>query len=435
MTRTLIRELPERLGQTASVYGFVNTLRLQARIQFVLVRDHSGLVQVTHKRSAGPDDIEKAFEALTPESAVKITGRVVANPIVKLGGLELIPEQVEVVSLAEASLPIDAHTAIDQRLDWRFLDLRRPEQRIVFDVQTTVEQAMRRVAVAEGFTELHTPKLMGTASESGAEVFKVAYFERAAYLAQSPQFYKQMAICGGIDRVFEIGPVFRAEPSFTSRHATEFTGVDAEIAWIDSVNDVMAFEEQLLHAVLTDVTAAHGATIEEHLHTQVTVPALPFPRITHADALAVLRRNGWDPENSKDDLDPEGERTLSALVAAKHEHEFVFVTDYPVAHRPFYHLRPDDNPEVTASFDLLWRGIEITTGAQREHRYDRLITQATEKGMELEPMASYLDCFRFGAPPHGGFGLGLNRLLMVLLGLSSIREATFLFRGPNRLTP
>jgi nondiscriminating aspartyl-tRNA synthetase len=435
MSRTLISELPEHVGAVASVYGFVKTLRLQARMQFVLVRDHTGLVQVTHQRNADPDEIEKTFEALTAESAVKITGRVVANPIVKLGGLELIPEQVEVVSLAEVGLPIDEHTSIDQRMDWRFLDLRRPEQRIVFDVQTTVEQAMRRVAVTEGFTELHTPKLMGTASESGSEVFKVAYFDRSAYLAQSPQFYKQMAICGGIDRVFEIGPVFRAEPSFTSRHATEFTGVDAEIAWIDDVSDVMALEERLLHAVLTDVTEAHGSTIEENLHTKVTVPALPFPRITHADALSLLRDNGWDPENSKDDLDPEGERTLSALISAEHEHEFVFVTGYPVAHRPFYHLRPDDRPDLTASFDLLWRGIEITTGAQREHRYDRLVAQAKEKGMELEPMSSYLDCFRFGVPPHGGFGLGLNRLLMVMLGLGSIREATFLFRGPNRLTP
>jgi nondiscriminating aspartyl-tRNA synthetase len=435
MTRTLVRDLPERVGEIASVYGFVNTLRLQARIQFVVVRDHTGLVQVTHKRSAEPHEIETAFEALTAESAVKITGRVAANPIVKLGGVELVPEQVEVVSLAEACLPVDEHTSIDQRLDWRFLDLRRPAQRVVFDVQTTVEQTMRRIAAAEGFTELHTPKLMGTASESGAEVFTVDYFGRAAYLAQSPQFYKQMAVCGGIDRVFEIGPVFRAEPSFTSRHATEFTGVDAEIAWIDSVEDVMAFEERLLHAVLTDVATAHGAAIDEHLHTQVTVPPLPFPRITHADALTLLRRHGWDPEHSKDDLDPEGERTLSALVATEHGHEFVFVTDYPVTHRPFYHLRPDRTADITASFDLLWRGVEITTGAQREHRYDRLVAQATEKGMELEPMASYLDCFRFGAPPHGGLGLGLNRLLMVLLGLSGIREATFLFRGPNRLTP
>ena len=435
MSRTLVRELREHIGETVSVYGWVNTLRLQRQIQFVVVRDHTGQVQITHRRGGEADPVESALSALTVESAVKITGTVVDNPVVKLGGLEIRPSHVEIVSLAQAGLPVDEHTSLDRRMDWRFLDLRRPAQHLVFEVQTTAERAMRSVADAEGFTELHTPKLMGTASESGAEVFKVGYFDRTAYLAQSPQFYKQMAICGGIDRVFEIGPVFRAEPSFTSRHATEFTGVDAELAWIDGVEDVMAFEERMLREVLVQVEAAHAGAISDLLGATVTVPALPFPRIAHADALALLRGHGWDPEGTKDDLDPEGERLLSALIQSSHGHEFVFVTDYPVTARPFYHLRPEHAPHLTASFDLLWRGIEITTGAQREHRYDRLTAQAREAGLDLEPMAFYLDCFKFGAPPHGGFGLGLNRLLMVLLGQATIRETTFLFRGPNRLTP
>jgi nondiscriminating aspartyl-tRNA synthetase len=450
MPRTPVRGLRERIGETVTVYGWVATLRLQRQIQFVIVRDHTGQVQVTHQRGSSTDPaypinstdptdpidpIEAAITSLTLESAVKITGIVVENPVVKLGGLEIRPSHIEIVSLAQTGLPIDEHTSLDRRLDWRFLDLRRPAQRLVFSVQTTAEQAMRSIAASEGFTELHTPKLMGTASESGAEVFKVGYFDRTAYLAQSPQFYKQMAICGGIDRVFEIEPVFRAEPSFTSRHATEFTGVDVEIAWIDGVEDVMAFEERMLRAVLVRVEAAHAAEIADLCGATVTVPTLPFPRIAHADALALLRSHGWDPEGAKDDLDHEGERLLSDLVQAEHGHEFVFVTDYPISARPFYHLRHEHSPQLTASFDLLWRGIEITTGAQREHRYDRLTAQAAEKGMELEPMASYLDCFKFGAPPHGGFGLGLNRLLMVLLGQSTIRETTFLFRGPNRLTP
>ncbi|MFJ6774161.1 aspartate--tRNA(Asn) ligase [Kitasatospora sp. NPDC091257] len=435
MTRTLVVELHAHLGETVTVYGWVNTLRLQRRIQFVLVRDHTGLVQVTHLRGGEGDAVEAAFEGVTVESAVKITGKVVANPQVKLGGLEIVPSRVEVVSPAEPKLPIDEKTGIDQRLDWRFLDIRRPSQHLVFDVQTTVERAMREVAAEEGFTELHTPKLMGTASESGAEVFEVGYFGRTAYLAQSPQFYKQMAIAGGIDRVFEIGPVFRAEPSFTSRHATEFTGVDVEIAWIDGVEDVMAFEERMLHRVLAAVAEHHGAAIAEHFGTAVTVPGLPFPRITMAEALARLRATGWDREGAKEDLDPEGERALCALIAEETGHEFVFVTRFPAAVRPFYHLRPEDDPTVTESFDLLWNGVEITTGAQREHRYDRLVAQAREKGMDTGPLSGYLDCFRYGTPPHGGFGLGLGRLLMLALGLPSIREATFLFRGPHRLEP
>jgi aspartyl-tRNA synthetase len=298
-------------------------------------------------------------------------------------------------------------------MDWRFLDVRRREKaREVFERQTTVEQAMREFAFAEGCTEMHTPKLMDTASESGASVFPVGYFGGTAYLAQSPQFYKQMAIAAGIDRVFEVGPVFRAEPSFTSRHATEFTSVDVELAWIDDVEDVMDFEERMLAHVLPAIG--------------LPVPELPVPRLPMAEAQRALRADGW--AGPPDDLNPEGERRLAERVA----HEFVFVTDYPASARPFYHMRDGD---VTRSFDLLWKGLEITTGAQREHRYDVLLAQAAEHGLSPEPMRSYLDCFRYGCPPHGGFGLGLGRLLMVALGLDSIRDATFLFRGPNRLTP
>jgi len=433
--RTLVRDLRGKLDETVVVYGWVNTLRLQRVMQFAIVRDPTGMVQVVNRRGGEDAGLERTLDELTVESAVAVTGRVVDNPIVKLGGLEIVAESVEVLARADVPLPVDANTNLEQRLDWRFLDVRRSAQRLVFDVQTTVERAMRAVADDEGFTEMHTPKLMGTASESGAEVFRVDYFGRKAFLAQSPQFFKQMAVAAGVERVFEIGPVFRAEPSFTSRHATEFTGVDVEMAWIAGVEDVMAFEERLLVRVLEEVKARHGAAIAEHFGVDVTVPAVPFPRYTMAEAISWLRSDGWNPEGDRVDLDPEGERRLSALVAERDGHEFVFVTRFPIEVRPFYHLRPDDDPKVTESYDLLWKGIEITTGAQREHRYEVIARQADEKGMDTAPLTDYLNCFRFGTPPHGGFGLGLNRLLMVLLGLSSIREATFLFRGPGRLTP
>jgi aspartyl-tRNA synthetase len=432
MIRTPIAGLRDQVGSTVSVAGWVQTLRLQRAMQFVIVRDHTGTVQVTHRRDGTA--VEPALDALTTESAVRVTGQVRANPVVSLGGLELIPQTVTVENLAETPLPIDPRTGPEGRLDWRFLDLRRrPSARLVFEVQTTVEQAMREFAFAEGCTEMHTPKLMGTPSESGAELFEVGYFGRPAYLAQSPQFYKQMAIAGGVDRVFEVGPVFRAEPSFTSRHATEFTGVDVELAWIDSVEDVMSFEERMLAHVLSAVAAAHGAAIEEHFKTEVTVPRVPFPRLTHAEALSLSRTTSAASDQL--DLDPAGERAVSARVLAETGHEFAFVTEYPASVRPFYHLRPAGKPSLTASFDLLWKGLEITTGAQREHRYDVLLAQAAEEGLSAEPMRWYLDCFRYGCPPHGGFGLGLGRLLMVLLGLNSLREAMFLFRGPNRLVP
>ncbi len=294
---------------------------------------------------------------------------------------------------------------------------------------------MRQFAYGEGCTEMHTPKLMGSASESGAEVFKLQYFTRAAYLAQSPQFFKQMAIAAGIDRVFEIGPVFRAEPSFTARHATEFTGVDVELAWIADVEDVMAFEENMLTAVLAAVADEHGEAIREHFGVEVAVPRVPFPRVSMAEAHRLLRAQGWDRHGVKDDLDPEGERRLAAHIKQATGHPFVFVTHYPASARPFYHMRPASRPDLTCSFDLLWNGLEITTGAQREHRYELLLKQAVEKGLGVEQLQDYLNCFRFGCPPHGGLGMGLGRVLMVMLGLDSLREATFLFRGPNRLTP
>jgi aspartyl/asparaginyl-tRNA synthetase len=417
--RTLVADLRGHIGETVTIAGWVKTLRLQSKMQFVLVADHTGTVQITSKRG-GP--LEAVLDGLSVESAVRVTGVVTDNPIVNLGGLEIIPSQVTVANRADSPLPIDSGSGPEHQMDWRILDLRlHPDKRRAFAVQTTIERAMREFAYAEGCTEMHTPKLMGSASESGAEVFKVGYFDTTAYLAQSPQFYKQMALAAGIDRVFEIGPVFRAEPSFTSRHSTEFTSVDVEMAWIDGLEDVMDFEERMLAHVLRAVAAEHDVP--------VTVPKTPFPRITMAEARKLLGELG------EGDLNPEGERLTGAHIAREFGHEFVFVTDYPASVRPFYHMRPADNARSTLSFDLLWKGMEITTGAQREHRYDVLLAQAAEKGLSPEPMRAYLDCFRFGCPPHGGFAIGLGRLLMVALGLESLRDATFLFRGPNRLTP
>jgi aspartyl-tRNA synthetase len=431
MIRVPVSALRDHVGETVTIAGWVQTLRLQRAMQFVLVRDHTGTVQVTHRRDGTA--LEAELDALTPESAVRVTGRVAGNPVVSLGGLEIIPDTVTVENRAATPLPVDDNTGPEGRLDWRFLDVRRrPAARLVFAAATTVEQAMREFAYASGCTEMHTPKLMGSASESGAEVFELGYFGRSAYLAQSPQFYKQMAIAAGIDRVFEIGPVFRAEPSFTSQHATEFTGVDVELAWISDVEDVMDFEERMLAHVLATVAAEHGPAIREYYGTEVIVPDVPFPRITMAEAHKIA---GTPGQRDREDLNTAGERAVAAYVRQRTGHEFVFVTEYPASVRPFYHMRPAGQPQLTCSFDLLWGGIEITTGAQREHRYDVLVSQAAEKGLSTEPMRDYLNCFRYGCPPHGGLGLGLGRLLMVLLGVDSIREATFLFRGPNRLTP
>jgi nondiscriminating aspartyl-tRNA synthetase len=435
MQRTLIDALASKVGEQVTVRGWVNALRDQKRVQFVILRDETGMAQAVLPKGEEPSELNDSVSALTDESAITLTGTVVADERVKLGGLELKIESLQVDSLAEPELPIAADSALDKRIDWRYLDLRRPDRHLIFEVQTAIERAMREFWREEGYIELHSPKLMGSASESGAELFRVDYFEGDAYLAQSPQFYKQMAMAAGFGKVFEVGPVFRANPSFTSRHDTEFTSVDMELSWIDSHEDVMAVEERWLAHVLAAVKESHGARIEETFGTELIVPSLPFPRITLEDAKAMLREQGHDVPGAGHDLDPPSERALSALVKERHGHEFTFVTDYPAAVRAFYHMRHDDDPTLTKSFDLLWRGIELTTGAQREHRHDRLIAQAHDRGIETEPISYYLDFFRYGAPPHGGFGFGLTRLLMQMLGQENVREVTFLYRGPHRLTP
>ncbi len=435
MTRTLTAQLHDKVGERVTVRGWAHAIRDQKRMQFVIVRDETGLAQVVVPKEEPPSELNEAVSALTAESAVTMTGTVVADERVKLGGLELKLEQLQVDSLAEPEVPIAPDSALDKRIDWRYLDLRRPDRRLIFEVQTTAEHAMRELWRKEGFIELHTPKFMGSASESGAELFKVEYFEREAYLAQSPQFYKQMAMAAGFGKVFEVGPVFRANPSFTSRHDTEFTSVDVEISWIDSHEDVMAFEERWLAHVLAVVKETHGEQIEATFDTELVVPALPFPRVTLEDAKELLREHGHQAPGAEHDLDPPSERALSAIVKETHGHEFAFVTDYPTTVRPFYHMRHADRPTLTKSFDLLWRGIELTTGAQREHRYEQLLAQAQDKKVDVGPIQYYLDFFRFGAPSHGGFGFGLTRLLMQMLGQDNVREVTFLYRGPHRLEP
>ncbi len=398
-------------------------------------------IQIVVERSEANAGLNELIAGLTRESAVEVTGLVVSNPNVKLGQLELQLQALSVEFASDATLPIDlfgqTETDVDKRLDWRFLDLRQPENQLIFRIQTTVEMAMREFWISNGFVEIHTPKIMGSPSEGGAELFTLEYFGQTASLAQSPQFYKQMAMAAGLDRVFEIGPAFRADPSFTPRHSTEFTSVDMEMSWIESHHDIMEFEEAWLCYVLEKVREKHGEEIAETFGVEVVIPSRPFPRVTMEAAQEILKDKGYIPpaDTKKGDIDPQGERLLCEYAREKFGHEFIFITDYPIEVRPFYHMRKDDNPKETKSFDLLWKWMEITTGAQREHRYDVLVKQATEKGVSLESIQFYLDFFKYGCPPHGGFGFGLARLLAAMLNQKSIREVVFLHRGPNRLIP
>lgn len=437
MKRMLIRDLKDTTEKVVRIQGWSDSVRNQKKMQFVVIRDHTGSVQVTHPRGGEGDQIEATVNELTTESAVEVIGRVVANEKVKLGQIEILADEFKVYNLSQPQIPVTKESGLDLRMDWRFLDLRRPEVRLIFEVQTTTENAMREFWSQNGFIEIHSPKLMHSASESGSELFKLEYFGKQAYLAQSPQFYKQMAMAAGFDRVCEIGPVFRANPSFTSRHDTEFTSIDMEISWVDSHEDVMAMEERWIQYVLGVIGTKHGTAIKQTFGVDVVVPKLPFPRVSMDEAQQILKDKGHVPpaDSKEGDLDPEGERVLCRHIVEQEGHEFVFVTEYPWSVRPFYHMRDEHDPQLTKSFDLLWKGLEVTTGAQREHRHNILVDQAKEKGINPDSIQFYLDFFRFGCPPHGGFGFGLTRMLMVLLDTRNVREVTYLYRGPNRLTP
>lgn len=435
MSAIPIQQVSDHVDEQVQIKAWVDTIRDQKSMQFLVLRDATGLVQAAHWKKGNPE-LADLISGLSVESIVEITGKVVTNESVKLGGLEIQLESLDVLSRAEPMLPIEEESSQDVRLDWRFLDLRRPQNRLIFEIQTAAEHAMREFWIQRGFIEIHSPKLMGAPSESGAELFALEYFGGEAYLAQSPQFYKQMAMAAGFDRVFEIAPVFRADPSFTSRHSTEFTSIDVEISWVDSHDDVMTLEEEWLQFVLNAVKEQYGARIAEVFGVEIKVPTLPFPRIPMAEARQIVADSGYViPEDGKGDLDPEGERIVARYVAEKYDHDFVFVTDYPWVVRPFYHMKHPDDPNLTRSFDLLWKGLEVTTGAQREHRYEVLVEQLHEKGLTEGPVQFYLDFFKYGCPPHGGFGFGLARMLMSMLGIANLRQVTYLFRGPNRLTP
>jgi nondiscriminating aspartyl-tRNA synthetase len=443
--RVLIKDLSALPEGPVTVSGWVDTVRDQKKVQFVVLRDESGAVQIVNPatREVAEDDASSAERVATTESIsglsqgsfITVTGTLKHDERVKLGGLEVKLATMDVVSHAIPETPIAADSSLDKRMDWRFIDLRQPKQNLIFRIQTTFEHALRQYWIDNEFIEIHTPKLMASASESRAELFEVEYFDTKAYLAQSPQFFKQMAQPAGFGKVFEVGPAFRADPSFTSRHATEFTSIDSEISWIDSHEDVMKLHEDLIVAGFTAVAEKHGDAIRELFGLEVTVPSTPFPRIPLAEAKRIVAERGYEVPRADDDMDPEGERQIAAYVKEEFGHEFVFLTDYASSIRPFYHMRNDEDGSLTKSYDLIFNGVEISTGAQREHRVDVLIEQAKEKGLEPEELEFYLDFFRYGVPPHGGFGMGLARVLMLMLHETSIREVTYLFRGPTRLAP
>jgi len=432
MNRILIKEAKKQGQGEVSLAGFVRNQRALKGLIFTVLSDLSDSIQLVIEEKS--EAVYNQALTLNLESVIEVSGTLQPKPV-KAGmtpDFELLVTDLKILSLAKEQLPIpvlakvDNQADFDLRLNWRFLDLRRSENQLIFKVWTELEKGFREYFASADYLQIYTPTFMSTASETGADVFEVKYFDKKAYLAQSPQFYKQMAMASGLEKVFMVGTVYRAEKSFTNRHVTEFTGWDFEISYIDSEETIMVEEEKMI--------VAGFKNIKDNLGLDIVVPDRPFPRLTLAQAKEKLVVVGIKGE-AIDDLNPEEERGICEIIKQETGNDFVFITAYPISVRPFYHARREDDNSLTKSYDLLYKGIEVTTGAVREHRIEVLEKQALEKGMNLEELADYLNFFRYGCPPHGGAGIGPARIVMKLLDLSNIKEAVFLPRDVKRLVP
>ena len=418
MQRILSHRLGHHVGEAVTVAGWVHRRRLLKSVAFLIVRDAAGLAQVVVTEPG----VRAAVEALTEESVVEVRATVSANEAAP-SGVELVAPALRLVTAAAVPLPVDLHRpaptgTLPTQLDHAAVALRHPRRAAALRIAAAATAGFRRALEAQRFVEIHTPKIVASATESGANVFRLDWFGRPAYLAQSPQFYKQL-MTGVFERVFEVGPVFRAEPHDTARHLAQYTSLDAELAFIDDHRDVMA--------VLTSALAGMAEAVAPW--TRLEVPG-EIPAVHFTEALGIA---GAPPDEP--DLAPAHERALGAWARRKHGSEFVFVTGYPMRKRPFYtHPDPAD-PAYSNGFDLLFRGVELVTGGQRLHRYDDYVAALTAAGEPLEPYRGYLDGFRYGMPPHGGFAIGLERFVARLTGAANIREVTAFPRDLHRITP
>ena len=419
--------LGKKGGSRIVVGGWAEEVRDLGKLVFIILRDREGKIQITAK-----DDLAKKTRDLPRESVILAKG-VIKEGKQKSGAKELLLEDFEILSKAD-TLPIEflgkgVETDLSKRLDYRFIDVRNPKISAIFKVRSVVEALATEFFVEKGFLRIDSPKILGAASESGANVFSFPYFDKTGFLAQSPQFYKQMALATGFDKVWELAPVFRAEKHNTTRHTCEYTSLDFEMAFIKDYGEVMDVLEELLVHVIKGVKAQCRDELEL-IGAKIDVPKRPFPRITMSEAVEIVKKMGAKVED--EDLNSAEEAMLGEYVKKKYKHDFVFLTEFPWSVRPFYHMKLGKGK--TCSTDLLFKGLEITTAAQREHRYDVLAKQAKEKGIQ-EVTKEYLDSFKYGMPPHGGGGTGIARVVKQILNLENIREAILFPRDPERIVP
>jgi len=432
--RKLVKEIfdDKFLPEGENMEGWVTGIRDLNNKIFVTVKDRTGEIQVV---SNNKDDAFRSLKSLNVGDVVSVTGSSKEDKRTP-GGVEILPASVQRMALCETPVPIPIDHLekrvtmpnLEARLDARYLDLRDSKVSAIFKTKSKIANSIRDFFISDDFMEIHTPKIVMAGAEGGSNLFQVEYFEKDAYLAQSPQFYKQMMMASGLERVYEIAPAFRAEPHNTPRHLTEFTSVDAEMSFIESEADIMDMHERMLVHVLSDLKKY---VTEKNLPYSPIVPERPFPRIEYNDAVSIL--NEFGALNEDNEIKGEGEAAIGKYIKEKHDHEFVFLTKFPKELRPVYAM-PEDGG-LTKSFDLLYKGMEITTGGQRIHGYENLKNAFKARKIPFEQYSFYTDAFRYGMPPHGGFGMGLERLVKQIVGADNIKEAVLFPRDKNRLSP
>jgi nondiscriminating aspartyl-tRNA synthetase len=439
MKRTLVVETPKLIGETVKLSGWVNVRRDHGKLIFIDLRDRTGIIQMV----VIPDKLQ-AYEAakeIRSEFVISVEGVVKERPNsqakedVLAGKVEIEVSKMEIISRVEEELPFDISQKdldvnLPTLLDNRNLALRNKKVNDIFRVYSQILKSYGEVMREYGFLEIKTPKILSSATEGGANFFKIKYFKREAYLAQSPQFYKQAGV-GAFERVFEIGTVFRAEPHFTTRHVNEFTGFDAEMGFIENFRDVTDQLEIVMKRIVNDVKRNFSSELQEY-GSDVAIPDR-FPSLKLTEALEVLKKE-YGKETLGADIDPEGERLISEWAKKTYNSDFIFLTHYPAAARPFY-VMPSSDPQYTETFDLMFRGVEIASGGQRIHNYDKMINAIKRHRMNSEDFKDYLEIFRLGMPPHGGWGLGSERIVQKILNIPSIKEAILFPRDVKRLNP
>jgi aspartyl-tRNA synthetase len=418
------------------IAGWVHDVKELARIRFIWLRDRKGIAQITISKSEANPEVIKVSEGLGKEDVITVEGRVVEKRVAKVGS-EITPSKIELVTKAQAAAPLDMSGKIDSnldaRLDWRVIDLRRPENSAIFQIQSKLTEGMIEYLQGKGFLQVFTPCLLGGTSEGGAEVFKLDYFGREAFLRQDPQLHRQLCIASGLDKIYDLGPNWRAELSHTTQHLCEHRGMAVEFGFIADEKDVMAVEQDVAIAALERVQrdcSRELALLKVDMH----LPKTPFPEMRYPQIYDILAEYGKKVPYGGD-IGKEGESILSRHVREKHKSEAYFINRYPSKVKPFYVMRVDEEPQWARSVDFVYGGIEQSSGGQREHRYEKIIEQMKEQNITQEGMKWFTEPFKFGVPPHGGFCLGIERLTMALLGKENIKEVTLFPRTPERLLP